>query len=101
MGIIDSVKKVRDDRRFGSLGEPTPGIRAFPYRDWKSQHVKRYCEIAEESGFVVDLASDEEARHRERLLGDAGVGVGRSWHVLVWRPGDERPALTSYFAGQS
>lgn len=95
MGIIDSVKNARDNKRYGGLGKPEPGIQAFPYRDWKSHHVKRYCEIAEESGFVVDLASHEEARDRERLLEDAGVGIGRSWHVLVWRPGEPRPALTS------
>jgi len=93
VGIIDSFKRARDNVRDGGLGEPKPGIQSFAYRDSKTQHVKRYCELAEASGFVVDLASNQEARSYERLLDEAGAGVGRSWHVLVWRPGEERPAL--------
>jgi hypothetical protein len=93
MGIIDSVKRLRSNDRHGVLGEPKPGVQTFAYRDCKSQHIMRYCERAEESGFMVELASDREARHYEQLLDDAGVGVGRAWHVLVWRPGEERPEL--------
>ena len=95
MGIIDSVKKLRHNERHGGLGEPNPGVHAFAYRDCKSQHIKRYCEKAEESGFLVDLASAPESRYYERLLEKAGFGVDRSWHVLVWSPGEERPDLPS------
>jgi len=99
VGIIGSLRNSRDERRYGGLGEMTPGIQSLPYTGWKSQHVKRYCELAEASGFEVHLASEKEARTYERLLAEAGTDVGRSWHVVLWRPGEARPEFSAQVAG--
>jgi hypothetical protein len=99
VGIIGSLKNSRDQKRYGGLGEMKPGVQAFPYRDWKSHHVRRYCELAEASGFEVHLASGEEARSYERRLAEAGAEIGRSWHVVLWRPGEARPELPAQLAG--
>ena len=88
MGLLDWIRRVREEERYEGLGDPEPGVQIFSRRDWKADHIERYCELAAAAGYHVELASPDETQD---LLAYLGLGAG--WCVLVWKEGESRPDM--------
>src|SRR4051794_10340888 len=93
MGGLHWFKKVRDNERYGGLGQPTGGIQIFSHLDWKPYHVQRYAEMAAEAGYEVEVASELDSRINEDLHAEVGLKVKPSWWVTVWEPGEPKPRV--------